>query len=95
LEEKIMARWVVIILTSLAMVVGAVYFLEDRYVNEKETVQTLETFQQDIYRDRLEQRELDKQFTERELERNPEDSYFKYLKEKLEKDIERLQKKIR
>ena len=76
-----MIKWIPIIISSLVVVVGAVYFLEDRYVDEKETVQTLEIFQQDIYRDRLEQKEVDKGLIEKELERNPEDSYFKYLKD--------------
>ena len=89
-----MIKWIPIIISSLVVVVGAVYFLEDRYVDEKETVQTLEIFQQDIYRDRLEQKEVDKGLIEKELERNPEDSYFKYLKDRIENDIDKLRKKL-
>ena len=96
-----MAKWIVIILTALGLVVGAVYFLEDRFVDEEEAAISLE--QQRSYTDTAQQKtELEildiykenRNEVERDLEQNPDDTRLKLKKEKIDEKIKKLEEKL-
>jgi len=100
-----MAKYIAVVLTALAMVVGAVFTLEDRYVSkseaevmiakvEHEAVQTFQMFQREVQREQLEDLKDKKIIIERELERHPNDTYLKLRKEEIERKIKRLENKL-
>lgn len=100
-----MTKWIVILLTSLGMIVGAVFFLEDRYFHkeqavelkeriEEKSVKTFEAFQKSLDRRHLEDLKDKKVIIEKELQRNPEDTYLKMRQEEISREQKRIEEKI-
>ena len=87
------------------MVIGAVFTLEDRYISrseaetmiakvEEQAVKTFQMFQLQVQREELEDLKDKKVIIEKELERNPNDTYLKLRKEEIERKIKRLENKL-
>jgi len=94
-----------IILTAIAMIVGAVYFLEDRYVNvseakemyeklEQGAVQTFKALQMEFKRNELEDLKDKKIIMENELRRDPNNTFLKIRKEEIDRKIKRLEQQL-
>ena len=94
-----------LITSALVIAIGAVYFMEDRYVTvsdaiemvqqvEKDSMTTFKQFQQSLQQQRLEDVKERKILIEKEMKRTPDDSYLLMRKEELGREQHRLEEKL-
>lgn len=92
--------------TFIVAVIGAVYFLEDRYYKtadakemaiamEKRTVETFQAFQLNLDRTELEAAKDRKVIIEKLMQQYPNDTYFKLRYNEINQEIQRLERKVR
>lgn len=100
-----MIKWIAIILTSLGMLVGGVFFLEDRYFNTSEAVEMGERIEKESVKTFQQQQEyVDLQAldiwkdrlndVERKLEKSPSSTYLKNQYEKIKEKIKRIEDRL-
>lgn len=100
-----MIKWIAIGITSLTMIVGAIFFLEDRFFHkteavelkqriEEKSVKTFEAFQRSLDQRHLENLKDKKVIIEKELQRSPDDTYLKMRQEELSREQKRIEEKI-
>jgi Tfp pilus assembly protein PilO len=105
MEDYDMIKWISIILSALVIVVGAVFFLEDRYENKanaktmkteliNNTINTFKSMQKDIDQSRLETLRNQKYLFEQELKKDPDNGLLRQRIEILDKEINALENKL-
>jgi len=92
-----------LIASAIIIAVGAVYFMEDRYVTvsdaiemvqqvEKDSVTTFKMFQQSLQQQRLDDVRERKILIEKEMKRTPDDFYLLMRRDELGREQKRLEK---
>ncbi|KKK79694.1 hypothetical protein LCGC14_2830940 [marine sediment metagenome] len=100
-----LSKLIPIILTAIAMLIGSVYFVEDRYFRvaaakemraqiEKASVDTFQKQQEKLELEILDILKSNRQDIERRLEKNPTSVYLKNQLERLKNKIRRLENKL-
>jgi len=100
-----MVKWIAIALTVLGMVVGSVYFLEDRYFKtseamvlgeriEKDSVQTFQQQQDYVDLQILDILKDEMRDIERRIEESPASIYLKNQYDKLKTKIKRMEDRL-
>jgi hypothetical protein len=94
------------IITAVILTVGAIFFLEDRYFKsaeaqqlktqiEKESVQTFQQFQKSLNLDKLQDLKDKKVIIKEQLRINSTNTYLQIRLEEINREIERLEEKVR
>lgn len=94
------------IVTVVVLTLGAVFFLEDRYFKcadaqqlksqiEKDSVQTFKQFQDSLTRDKLQDLKDKKVLINGQLSQNPNNTYLHVRLDEINREIERLEEKVR
>jgi len=94
------------IITAVILTVGAIFFLEDRYFKcadaqqlksqmEKESVQTFQQFQKSLNTEKLQDLKDKKIIIKEQLRVNPMNTYLHLRSEEIDREISRLEEKIK
>ena len=94
------------IVTAVILSVGAIFFLEDRYFKhteadqmksqiEKESVQTFKQFQDSLTHDKLQDLRDKKVLIKEQLGHNPSNTYLHVRLDEINREMERLEDKVR